>query len=668
MFKLLLLVGAVIVLVVTLLACIVVYLLFFTTTEKPVVHCTTESCLAHARRLKATINTSVNPCHDFYAFVCDGWQNAFPHLSVQEKVNDDATESNIKEVINDIWGVERPSRLFYKCVSPEMAEIAENLALLKTFMQNISLHWPHREPGGGDDHPLLVMLHMAVRWDINFLFGLDIGYSNATGIVLIVRRGRSGAVWRDRIERPLSQLEYARIVNEHLSTLNVTSVKSKPAELQEIERQFLEANIPTAHSQQSWFTMSTLDSKTPSIGKGLWLKFCTYSFAILGFKLTSNEWVVLEDSKILENVDKLFGAHSKDKLLIGIAWMLLQSHLWAVAGKPELMFRDNIEDKRRRACLEYVNMRLGLLSSVQHVTTRFSTPEVRQGFTDFLLSLKKAFISLVKNAAWIDRQSRETAQRKISTMAINILPGEPFFAPLQRAALYSSFPNVDAHGFFLNWLNSSEIYQKLQSSRHFKDVYSKRRTFRHTAYSYTYLLNEVETPLASLDPPLLYTDAPFAVNYASAGSLLAKEISKSIDPRGVLIDDRGENVIWWGKSHSAEYGRHTGCDLGKMGQTPMDVFPAIPALEASFTAYKMAVAELGALEGSVLTLRLSELERYSEEQVFFITYCFALCSRKGAATRHECNVPVRHNNYFSEAFDCPHGSPMSATKKCSFFS
>ncbi|KAK8759733.1 hypothetical protein V5799_013205 [Amblyomma americanum] len=665
----LLLSGAAIVLVGTLAACVLVYLLLFSTPSRPLVRCTSESCVAHSRRLQATLNTSVNPCHDFYAFVCSGWQSAFPHLSVQDKVKEDAISSNVKEITDDLWRVGRPSRLFYKCAAPESAEVDENLQLFKEFKEIISLYWPEKEPDPRDDHPLFLMIDMAMLYDINFLFNLGFGYSNVSGDVLIVRRGHRGVVWRDRIERPLSQLEYARNVREHLTALDVTSVESTATELQELERAFLVAIQPTAHTQQSWFAMGTLDSKTPSIGKGYWLNALRPHFIRLGFTISATSWVVLEDSKTLESIDGLFEAYGKFDLLIGIAWMFVQSHLWAITGKPELMFRDNIEEKKQHACLEYVNSRFGLLSSVRFATTRFPTPESRQQLASFFLSIKNAFKSLLKSASWVDRQSRETAERKIDALAISVLPAEPFFAPLQRASLYASFSSVEGLGFVEHWLvNLSEQYQNLRRHKNFKGVYSKRRIFRYAPYSYTYLLNEVDAPLAALEPPLLYADAPFAVNYASAGSLLAKEVAKSIDPRGALVDDSGENVIWWGKSHSAEYGRRISCDLGETGHPPMDLFPTIPALEASFSAYTTAVTELGVLEGRTLSLKLAGLEHYTEEQIFFMTYCYTLCSRKGADSAvHQCNVPLRHSLHFAEAFSCPPESPMNAAEKCTFF-
>ena len=45
--------------------------------EQPFVEstvCQTKQCLAKGQSLNANLNRSVDPCHDFYAFACDGWE------------------------------------------------------------------------------------------------------------------------------------------------------------------------------------------------------------------------------------------------------------------------------------------------------------------------------------------------------------------------------------------------------------------------------------------------------------------------------------------------------------------------------------------------------------------------------------------------------------------
>ncbi|KAH7963287.1 hypothetical protein HPB52_020458 [Rhipicephalus sanguineus] len=523
-----------------LLACALAVLLFLGHVKK-VGYCITDACIEHAKRLSATINTSRDPCVDFYAFVCGGWQKDFPAISVQDKLNEDARMDMIKELEADIW-------------------------------------------------------------------------SN-------------------------------------------------------LEKSFTEVNSHEVQGEQLWFVIGDLDPRTKSIEPGLWLKGLNSAYSNQSLSWVTDNFAVLEDPDILERIDALFRDYSEVELLIGIAWMFIQTHIWVAIGNPELMFYGNIEEKKQLACLEFVNARLALLASTNHITDLYPTHEARLEFVSFTENLKAEFNNIMKKTFWVDREIRETAARKIDKIHLNAMPSEHFFQTPQHATLYEPFPDSKQAAFMEIWLNSSKVYQRLQLSQRFHDVYKKQRTFRHQAYKYTYLLNTVDAALVALEPPLFYPGGTFAMNYASAGTLISREMVKSVDPKGTTIDDRGESIHWWGKSESAEYNRRLNCDLGKeAGQAPMSVIPAVPALEVSYSAFKAAAEHEASTAGGVEDLRLQGLENFVDKQIFFISYCYVLCGKEDdASQRRECNVPLRHSSFFVDVFKCPKGSPMNFPQKCSFF-
>ncbi|KAL1414585.1 hypothetical protein MTO96_007370 [Rhipicephalus appendiculatus] len=82
-----------------------------------------------------------------------------------------------------------------------------------------------------------VMLEMAIKWDINFLFSLEAVDSQATGKVLVFRKPRIIAAWVDRLENTVGSIEYARHVQTHLRILNASSSVNYSM-LMELERSF----------------------------------------------------------------------------------------------------------------------------------------------------------------------------------------------------------------------------------------------------------------------------------------------------------------------------------------------------------------------------------------------------------------------------------------------
>ncbi|KAH7947916.1 hypothetical protein HPB52_016811 [Rhipicephalus sanguineus] len=186
---------------------------------------------------------------------------------------------------------------------------------------------------------------------------------------------------------------------------------------------------------------------------------------------------------------------------------------------------------------------------------------------------------------------------------------------------------MNGSGFFTGWLQASLIYQKLNDNERFRDVYKKRRTLLYEPYSYSYLQNYVSAATVALEPPMFYEGAPLMMKYGGAGIHVARQIAKSFDPRGANVDDHGETVSWWGKQHSGEYSNRVTCSLGEGAPATMTVFPTIPAIEASFSAYKVVLSKLQDppwLWDDVDDPRLANYEEFQYELCMF----------------HPCKAPV----------------------------
>ncbi|KAL1473053.1 hypothetical protein MTO96_038958 [Rhipicephalus appendiculatus] len=662
------LVVAVVLFLAVLLACAIVIVLFFRHT-KTVGYCIKDACIEHAKRLSATINTSRDPCVDFYAFVCSGWPKDFPAMSVQGKLNEDAKKGMIKELAADLWYHGRATRLYSKCLDTEQSEIHASILWLNSFMSSVNLLWPSRHPDVTKARPLEIMINISANYDLNFLFSLQVITNSSTDKVLVFRRRYNGVAWHDRLQKPMTPVDYARTAYEQLKALQLSEyVDYDPSLLQKLENSFTDVNNHETQGGQSWFLIGDLDTKTGNIEPGLWLKGLNGAYGRQNIDWVSDNFAILEDLDILKKIDALFRDYTEVQLSIGIAWMFIQSHVWVAIGKPGLVFHDNVDEKRKLACLEFVNSRFGLLSSLEHMMKLYPTAESRHEVISFVENVRTQFNNIMKKTFWVDREIRETAARKIERIYLNTLPSEEFFHKEIRETLYTPFPG-NRTAFMEMWLNSSNVFQRLQVNKRFNDVYKKKRTYHHQAYVYTYLLNTVDTALLALEPPLYYPGGTFAMNYATAGTFIMREMVKSIDQGGTTIDDRGESIHWWGKSESAEYISRLNCDLGQEeGEAAMSVMPAIPALEVSYTAFKAAAEAEASTGGGVEDLRLRGLDDFVDEQIFFMSYCYSLCGKDDdASQRRECNVPLRHSTFFVDAFQCPEGSPMNVPNKCPFF-
>ncbi|KAH7969932.1 hypothetical protein HPB52_022779 [Rhipicephalus sanguineus] len=64
--------------------------------------------------------------------------------------------------------------------------------------------------------------------------------------------------------------------------------------------------------------------------------------------------------------------------------------------------------------------------------------------------------------------------------------------------------------------------------------------------------------------------------------------------------------------------------------------------------------------------RLPGLEEYSEDMLFFISFCFIQCGGSAMPRDTLCNIPLKSFSYFAETFTCPLGSAMNLGNRCAY--
>ncbi|KAJ3043652.1 Endothelin-converting enzyme 2 [Rhizophlyctis rosea] len=73
---------------------------------EPNTPCTTSACIIAASRLIKSIDASVNPCNDFYHFVCGGWEkaNRIPEYALSQSIKQELKELNLQTIESILSG------------------------------------------------------------------------------------------------------------------------------------------------------------------------------------------------------------------------------------------------------------------------------------------------------------------------------------------------------------------------------------------------------------------------------------------------------------------------------------------------------------------------------------------------------------------------------------
>ncbi|XP_070379045.1 neprilysin-21-like isoform X3 [Dermacentor albipictus] len=129
--------------------------------------------------LLASLNRSVEPCHNFYRFVCDGWlRRAGEKLTLVEELaltarRNAATLLRHVEVpvVGEMNAVHKAALLMQKCLL--LSRRPPRPEVLLAFMASMGLTWP--QPTTMKTSGLIsLMVNMSLSWDLNAIFELQL--------------------------------------------------------------------------------------------------------------------------------------------------------------------------------------------------------------------------------------------------------------------------------------------------------------------------------------------------------------------------------------------------------------------------------------------------------------------------------------------------------------
>ncbi|XP_077538803.1 neprilysin-2-like isoform X2 [Haemaphysalis longicornis] len=649
---------------------VIVALFIVRVQSRPTVRiCSSKDCLEHAGMLRAAMNRSANPCNDFYKFTCGSWKPRGAEKSMIGYVFAKAAQTAIGEM-NTTDGALIPAAPTYFRSCLTKANTKTELDLFKSFKQGLGLMWPEA-PERNQPHPLEALLNMSINWNYHVFFNLRaFPEYRKRPATLYIRRGRMRPDWQ-KISK-----DFGDVVKNHTAELGVDT-KDDAKALRDVVEDIMKhaINVPPDATRDVEMTLDNMYT----IMKYNSERLKTYLNDMLKPQFTweGSSTVFLEDESILEQLDKLLKKYENKMtwLMRGLSWVFIRDNLWVVLGKPQLRYEDQDKDKLQqhlmRACLQYVESSFGLVVLAKDIYARYDDA-MRKKLEVTFSRVREELIREVNNAEWIQRVIKEAIEHKVSDLGLNALPEPMFFSTDSLVDLYSSFSASVSGSFMRSYINLGKAYRSNLGTDRFVSIYSKRY-YGNEPSRYNYYYNIAVLLLGALRSPILYSGGTLAMSFGSVGTLLAECMVRSFDKQGVTVDEKGEARKWWGDTY-AGYKEQVRCPLveglevsfGSIEQRERlqsAMFPVAPALTASFGAFREAVAARAG-DGHIEDMRLSGLEDFSDEQIFFMTYCLMMCKVGGDG--RECNWPVRHVPQFATAFYCRSGSAMNPYKKCRF--
>ncbi|VDK72424.1 unnamed protein product [Anisakis simplex] len=177
-----------------------------------------------------------------------------------------------------------------------------------------------------------------------------------------------------------------------------------------------------------------------------------------------------------------------------------------------------------------------------------------------------------------------------------------------------------------------------------------------------------------------------AVNYGSIGSVIGHEITHGFDDQGSQFDKDGNLLDWWDQATKEQFNKRTGCIVEQYSKfslpgTDVHVNGLLTqgeniadngGVKEAYKAYKNRVKKSRKDEK-----RLPGLEKYTNDQIFFMSFAQSWCGKSKPAAARELILTDPHSPpqfrvegaavnqpEFAEAFQCASGTAMNPVTKC----
>ncbi|XP_049271479.1 endothelin-converting enzyme-like 1 [Rhipicephalus sanguineus] len=636
--------------------------------ERDNLMCRSRECLDHWQLVLTKVNWSVNPCSDFESFVCSKWKPSADGYVYGAALASHAIiawfngfHSLITRGVYRFTTVRKARGMFEVCLTNNGAN-GSSVALLKQFMWDRKIPWPNDPLPSAS--PLGVLVDLAYSWDIHLWFRLK-PLRMQKSHILLFRTSDFVPLWNAYKEENIRVESVQVYWNKFQDIFATDEPRRSDVEIEAVDsvekgvlaqlQQLLEAESVAPGE----FLLTDISNVTTSISTAQWLKELNTNAPVDGGYGLS-DLIVTSDVALLETIDRLFLKYDRRSLLLHLSWFFIQVFfpLEDLTTSSEETWLSDI--RRRRLCAIKVEDSYGLLVRSLVVVSHF-TSESRAAISGYLDLVRQIARYKISALSWFaDDSFRRTASLKLQNARTVLWPPEELLTEEGLSAMYTNFSSNETSlvGY---WIEAMKATHALRSQSKYVDVLDIPITYMQPLFGYDYVFNKVLISAAALSLPAYSGRGTRAMVYGGLGFSYALQLVKAFDQGGLKVNADGRvGVNSWAPEEWLEAlaKRSAECSGSAANRS---LFPEVPALELAHAAYEASPGSLS--QGGRIT------KVFTEDQVFFITACFSLCSLPPMldSLRGECNKAVANFAEFSRAFNCGLRDPMNPETRCSFF-
>jgi endothelin-converting enzyme/putative endopeptidase len=641
----------------------------------------------------AAMDRSVDPCVDFYAYACGGWQarNPIPPDQAGWSVYAKAATENLQF----LWGLletaaakpdaertpaeRKVGDYFASCMDEKAVDeagagpLAEDLAAIDALSRK------------EDMARLVGRLHLRVDAGMLFGFGSEQSFENSEDVVAWVMAGGLGLPDRDLyVNGDPRSAEIRKAYAGHVErALRLSGLPPRKA----AEGAKHVVRIETALARASLTRVERRDPRnlwhrTPAAALARGTPSFRWSEYLAASGAPPVEWVNVTEPAFVARLDRLIAAEPLGAWRAYLRWHLVRWHApylsrpfqdesFAFYG-AKLQGAKELAPRWKR-CVTWVDRDLGEALGQVFVAKVFP-PDVKADAERMVGLVQTAMARRLAALEWMAPETRTAAREKLAAMRNKI--GYP-----DRWRDYSAL-EVRRGDFAGNVARGATFEARRQLAKIGKPV--DRGEWAMTpptvnAY-YNPSLNDMNFPAGVLLPPLWDPRIDLAPGYGNTGATVGHELVHGFDDEGRRFDGRGNLRDWWTEADAREFEKRARCIVDQYAQyvvvddvrinsrlTLGEDIADLAGLLLAWDAWKAAT------DGE----RLEPRDGLTPEQRFFVGNAQWACAnqrpedqRLRAVTdphsppRWRVNGLVANVPEFARAFGCQAGQPMVRENVC----
>lgn len=682
--------------------------------------CLNESCVLIASNIIQAMDTSVDPCEDFYSYSCNGWVKANPIPDGDKSMwgtfqkLEQQNQLVIKHVLEQPTETlkskaEQKAKMYYEsCLDPNDAVETLGAEPMHNLLRKIG-GWNISDSGFNINTWTLQNITQTIqnKYSIGALFSYAVNEDDRNSSRHVLQIDQSGLSLPTR-ENYLNKTEqHEKVLKAYLEYMTKVGVLLKGEEnttrdqmqaVMDFETRLANITTPSdlkrdEESIYNLMTIADLQEKAPFID---WRKFFEDAMRIVGKKITSKEQVVVYAVEYLGNLTLLikeYNSTPEGRIVLNnyMVWQTVRVFASCLSKdfrdaykgvRTALMGSEGGEEPQWRYCIRDTNTLLGFAIGAIFVREVFHQDSKTQA-EDMINNVRNAFKKNFNNLKWMDEETRKVAIAKAD--AISDMIGYPeFIRDINQ--LDERFENLTLRNdtYFenninINFFNLKKMLEKINEPVN-KTTWSMAPSAVNAYYTPT--KNQMVFPAGILQSPFYDPKFPPSLNYGGMGVVMGHELTHGFDDQGRQFDKFGNLNHWWKNKTIDKFKQRTKCVVDQYSkykingknlngnQTLGENIADNGGLKAAYHAY------LDLTKNQPEPKPLPGLQ-LNHRQLFFVAFAQVWCM---TVTKEATNLEIEKDPHspaqyrvigalsnlkeFSQEFSCKPGSKMNPRNKC----